>query len=782
MLAVSFWSFFLYQTMNSQVEQRALWYSYLTHSGSIPIPALFLTFVFSILEQHQARRRMLMLIWGVTSLFLIFNYTPWFVSVAPSSGFNYFPCGGPIYPAFVIYFVIAASYGLWLLLRGYRQASGLKRNQLKYLLWSWLIGLSGGSVTFIPALGFEIPPWGFFSAYLITVGFMGHAYAIVKYRSMDINIVLRRGMVYSILLPSLTAGFLIILLGIEHLLRSYIGYSSLVATAIAALVLAVAFQPLKDKVQVWVDRVFFKGAYDYHKTLKETSEAMASILNLERLADHFLSSILADMRVTSGSLLLMHAKGTGLSLLAHRVHASHQKSEPPVFLRRESALVKTLEWDPEALMREGIRDDLASAERDEIVGEMAGLGADLAIPVTLQSRLLAILLLGPKLSGDPFSEEDLALLSTLANQAAVAIENARLYDEVTSIKEYLEHILRNLENGVITVDHEGRITTFNRAAEKMTQWKASEVLERDCRILEEKLAELLLSTLAGGEGRSGVELTLVNKEGKAIPIGATASLLRNQQGHLLGAIALFGDLTEVKELEKEKWKAEKLAYLGTLAASIAHEIKNPLVSIKTFAQLLPERHTDAEFRDHFSRIALKEVDRIDLLVSQMLDLKGNSHPPQFENLRVQEILEEILLLLSKQIEKQNIKVERIYQPGNLAVFGDRFQLKQALWNIILNAVQAMEGGGILTISTSLARDGKKSEGKVVLKISDTGSGIPGDVVGKIFDPFFTTKKKGTGLGLAICNKIIADHHGSVQVESQAQQGTCMVISFPAILS
>jgi PAS domain S-box-containing protein len=675
-----------------------------------------------------------------------------------------------------------ASYGLWLLLRGYRQASGLKRNQLKYLLWSWLIGLSGGSVTFIPALGFEIPPWGFFSAYLITVGFMGHAYAIVKYRSMDINIVLRRGMVYSILLPSLTAGFLIILLGIEHLLRSYIGYSSLVATAIAALVLAVAFQPLKDKVQVWVDRVFFKGAYDYHKTLKETSEAMASILNLERLADHFLSSILADMRVTSGSLLLMHAKGTGLSLLAHRVHASHQKSEPPVFLRRESALVKTLEWDPEALMREGIRDDLASAERDEIVGEMAGLGADLAIPVTLQSRLLAILLLGPKLSGDPFSEEDLALLSTLANQAAVAIENARLYDEVTSIKEYLEHILRNLENGVITVDHEGRITTFNRAAEKMTQWKASEVLERDCRILEEKLAELLLSTLAGGEGRSGVELTLVNKEGKAIPIGATASLLRNQQGHLLGAIALFGDLTEVKELEKEKWKAEKLAYLGTLAASIAHEIKNPLVSIKTFAQLLPERHTDAEFRDHFSRIALKEVDRIDLLVSQMLDLKGNSHPPQFENLRVQEILEEILLLLSKQIEKQNIKVERIYQPGNLAVFGDRFQLKQALWNIILNAVQAMEGGGILTISTSLARDGKKSEGKVVLKISDTGSGIPGDVVGKIFDPFFTTKKKGTGLGLAICNKIIADHHGSVQVESQAQQGTCMVISFPAILS
>jgi signal transduction histidine kinase len=238
----------------------------------------------------------------------------------------------------------------------------------------------------------------------------------------------------------------------------------------------------------------------------------------------------------------------------------------------------------------------------------------------------------------------------------------------------------------------------------------------------------------------------------------------------------------VKELEKEKWKADKLAYIGTLAASIAHEIKNPLVSIKTLAQLLPERHTDVEFRDHFSRIALKEVDRIDLLVSQMLDLKEDSSPPQFENLHAEEILEEILLLLSKEIEKQNIKVERAYDPGGTVISVDRFQLKQALWNVILNAIQAMEGGGILTVSTFLSSDGKKSEDVVVLKISDTGTGIPGDQIGKIFDPFFTTKRKGAGLGLSICYKIINEHRGSIQVESQVKQGTSMSISLPAIRS
>ena len=783
MLAVAFWCFCLYEMLNAQAEWHALWWNHLLHSGSILIPGFFLSLVLTILEWGPDRRKILMPVWGATFLFLIFNTTPWFTSrVRPSSGFNYYPLAGPIYPAFVIFFAIVASYGLWLLLRGYRQTSGLKRNQLKYLFWSWLLGFSGGSLTFFPVLGIEIPPWAFYSTYLIPVCITAEAYAIVRYRSMDINIVFRRGMVYSILLPLMTGGFLVLLLSIQNLYSSYMNYTSFVGTAIAAVILAIAFQPLKNRVQVWVDRFFFKGAHDYHKTLRETSEAMTSVLNLERLADQLLSSIIVDMRVEAGSLFLMNATRTGLSRLGHRSYHSPRQSEPCVFLPRNSSIVRSLEINPGVLMREGIEEDLASAEEKEIQEEMAKLEADLAVPLALQKELSAILLLGPKLSGDPFSEEDLQLLSTLANQWAVAIKNAQLYAEVISIKEYLEHILRNLESGVITVDYEGRITTFNRAAEKMTQWKVSEVLERDCRILEETLAQLLLFTLASGEGQSGVELSLHNKAGKPFPVGATSSLLQNQQGDLLGAIALFSDLTEVKELEREKWRAEKLASIGTLAASIAHEIKNPLVSIKTLAQLLPERHSDAEFRDHFSRIALKEVDRIDLLVSQMLDLRGGSSQSELEELPLEEIVEEILLLLSNQIEKQNIKVERGYQPSTPCILGDRFELKQALWNVILNAVQAMEGGGVLTASIFFFGNGNNQKNEVILKISDTGNGIPGDQIGKIFDPFFTTKKKGTGLGLAICYKIIAEHHGSIRVESQLQQGTSLLISLPAAAS
>jgi len=781
MVVVSVWSFGYFGMTTASEEQVAVWWiRYMLNVGAVFTPVLFLNHVFSLLDWGNERWRTLIPAWVASLLFLVLNFTPWFFSGPfPSLGFRFFIHAGPAYPAFIIYFLLAAVHGLYLLLKGYRQASRLKRNQLRYFFWTWLIGFLGGGSTFLPTMDIDIQPW---SIYLIPICLVVETYAIVKYRSMDINIVLRRGMVYSILVCSLTALFLISLISFEKLFQSYVGYSSMVGTAIAALILAIVFQPLKNKVQSWVDRFFFKGAYDYYNTLKKTSEAMTSILDLEKLIDHLLSPITVDMKVEGSSLLLRNRERTGPYLSTHRFFGRQEEGERRSLLPEDSAIVSRLKRSPGALMREGIKDHLPPQEAEEISQEMSQLEADLAIPVILQRELLAILLLGPKLSGDPFSEEDLQLLSTLANQAAVAIKNAQLYDEVASIKEYLENILRNLESGVITVDQEGRITTFNRAAEKMIQWKASETMSRDCQILEPKLAQLLLSTLSNQKGRSGVEMTLHTKEGKPLPVGVSTSLLQSQQGNLLGAIALFSDLTEVKELEREKWKAEKLAEIGTLAASIAHEIKNPLVSIKTLAQLLPERHGDSEFRDHFSHIALKEVDRIDLLVSQMLDLKEDSSPFHFESLRLEEIIEEILLLLSNQIKKQQIRLEREYCSSTSCVWGDRFQLKQAFWNVILNSVQAMERGGVLTVSTRLSENGTGSEEKIVLKISDTGNGIPEDHLGKIFDLFFTTKQGGTGLGLSICYKIVAAHRGNIRAESQLQQGTSFFISLPAIRS
>jgi len=779
MAAIGLWSLGVCQMMKAGSEAEAMLWTRILHLGSIVIPFLFLRFVFSVLKMDKERQRIpLRLGWGMTGLFLILNFTPWFISrVEPTLVFPYYPHAGPAYPFFAFYLLLVVCYGLSLLINGYQNASGLTRNQLKYLFWSWALGFGGGAYTFLPAFNVDILPWGLF---LIPVALVTESYAIVKFHSMDINIVFRRGMVYSILVVLLTAFFLIVLLGLERFLRTYIGYSSMVATAVAALVLAVGFQPLKEKVQSLVDRVFFRGVYDYHQTLRRTSEAMTSILRLDHLIDRLLSSIVHDMKVEGASLFLMNPQRTGLKLSAGRFYRSCFPSPTCSFIPEEWAVVRRVEWEHLPLVREGIHDRIRSEEGEEISREMQRLGAELAIPVILQDQLSALLLLGPKLSGDPFSEDDLQLLMTLANQAAVAIKNAQLYDEVTSVKEHQENILRNLESGVVAVDCEGRITTFNQAAERITGMPAAEALGRDCRILDEKLADLLLSTLSQRRGRSGLEFDLRIKGGEVISIGITTSLLQGPEGSLLGAIALFSDLTEIKKLQIEKWRAEKLAYIGTLAASIAHEIKNPLVSIKTLAQLLPDRHDDEEFRNHFSQIALKEVDRIDLLVSQMLDLKGEAQPARFEILQLEEIVEEILLLLSEQIRRQKIRIERRYRASSYSTEGDRFQLKQALWNVILNSVQAMEEGGVLTISTDHRVNGEDSGEKLILTISDTGPGIPAENLAKVFDPFFTTKQGGSGLGLSICYKIVSDHHGTIQVDSREKEGTSLHIILPAI--
>jgi two-component system, NtrC family, sensor kinase len=778
LLAVSTWSFgYFGMTMASQEWIGAWWTRYLLNVGAIFSPVLFLKFVFSVSDRGEDRRRVLTLCWGLTLLFIALNLTPWFFQIEPALEFRCYLHGGPIYPLFEAYFFSVAGYGLYLLLRGYQQASGLKRNQLKYLFWTWLIGFAGAATTFPATMHIDLPPWGL---YLIPVCIGAEAYAIVRYRSMDIRIVLRRGMVYSILLALLTATFLVSLRGFEKLFESYMGYSSMFGTAIVALLLAIGFQPLKDRVQALVDRLFFKGAYDYHRTLREMSEAMTSFLDLEKLVDHLLVPIIVDMKLRNASLFLMNRERTGLRLLAHRFYNPRLEEGPHSFLPKDSWIVRRLEREPYPLLVEEMEDDPSHVEVEGIRQEMARLKSEVAVPVAAKNELLAMILLGPTLSGDVFSQEDLGLLSTLANQAAVAIENARLYDEVNRIKEYLENILRNLESGVITVDNEGKVTTLNRAAEKMTQWKVSEVLGKDCRVMGNEITHVLLAAISERKGRPGVETTLHTKVGEVLPIGVTTSLLQSQQGTPMGAIALFGDLTERKELEQEKWRAEKLAYIGTIAASIAHEIKNPLVSVKTLAQLLPEKHSDAEFRDHFSQIALKEVDRIDLLVSQMLDLKGNGSPSRMEDLRIEEILDEVLLLLSNQIERGGIRVERQYHAGPYGTRGDRFQLKQALWNIVLNSLQSMEGGGILSVSVEHRRDGGRSEGRVMLRVSDTGRGISEEHLKKVFDPFFTTKPEGTGLGLSICDKIITEHRGNIQVESQLNQGTSLSISLPAV--
>jgi signal transduction histidine kinase len=237
--------------------------------------------------------------------------------------------------------------------------------------------------------------------------------------------------------------------------------------------------------------------------------------------------------------------------------------------------------------------------------------------------------------------------------------------------------------------------------------------------------------------------------------------------------------TELKESQTVLRRADRLSSLGLLTAGLAHEIRNPLVAIRTFTQLLPERYEDPEFRDGFQGLALKEVDRICGLINDLLSFARPSKPnvsPQ----NINDVVDNIARILETQAKEKNVEVIRRFSSDLPMVWIDREQMKQVFMNLILNAIQAMKDGGSIVISTGVSA---KSDGELVreyvqVEVRDTGIGIPPENLERIFDPFFTSKDEGSGLGLAVSHQIVQEHSGFVTVKSTVGKGTAFFVNVP----
>lgn len=262
--------------------------------------------------------------------------------------------------------------------------------------------------------------------------------------------------------------------------------------------------------------------------------------------------------------------------------------------------------------------------------------------------------------------------------------------------------------------------------------------------------------------------------------GACLSLVAKYVSLLLSNIKMREEMKGMRahyeDIIVKSEAAEKLASLGTIAAGLAHEIKNPLVSIKTLAQLLPEKFDDPEFRNHFTNIAINEVDRISSIVSGLLDFAKISEL-RFESLDMRRLIEAILVMLSSQFVKNGITIQNIFAEHIPLIYGDQFQLKQVLLNIFLNSMEAMPCGGEIIAEIASGKDIVHGE-SVFVKISDTGSGIKEEDKAHLFEPFFTTKGTGTGLGLSICKTILEKQHGEISIESTYNKGTTVTLILP----
>jgi PAS domain S-box-containing protein len=426
---------------------------------------------------------------------------------------------------------------------------------------------------------------------------------------------------------------------------------------------------------------------------------------------------------------------------------------------------------------------LAPVLTDEIARESSEIGlhsrlveADwaLVLPVVSEDVLIAMIAVGPKLSGDAFYRHDLDLLMTLANQAGVAIKNAQLYAAVTVANEYLVNIAATIESGVIAVNASGRVAMFNRAAEHLTGLTAEATRNQRGDMLPACLAEPLSATLSDGQLRTKPEVELPNAgaEGPASrPVICTVSPVRDPVGAVLGAVAVFSDLTPLKELEVERRRAERLAYFQTLAAGIAHEIKNPLVAIKTFTQLLPRRSGDARFFEEFGRISTREIDRIQRMVDRLRTLSrpagGPRHPVD-----VRMPLAEAIELVQPTLEDKGIALMVELGEEPCVVVGNHLELGELFLNLLLNAHDATPSGGRIEVELTC------SDALATVTVADSGPGIPPELLERVFEPFFTTKPKGSGLGLAISAGIAQAHGARLRAHNRPTGGAVFTVEFP----
>src|SRR6266849_500677 len=411
--------------------------------------------------------------------------------------------------------------------------------------------------------------------------------------------------------------------------------------------------------------------------------------------------------------------------------------------------------------------------------------------------------------------EEIVMLSVLANQASSVLENIALVADVVEARNearkllrqvlddqrFKEFILESIPGGLITVDLHGQMTTVNHAARVMLGYHSYEIIGQPA----QKIFPWRILQYVTQSGTSRKEtLTVADRHGQDRTLDVTFLPLRDDQGHIIGTLATFIDVTIVRRLEEEKRRLDRLASLGEMAASVAHEVRNPLASIKTSMQMLLDdladdapnlsgnphpspysvasttRQVDDSMRDSV-RVVLKEVERLDSIVRDLLlfSRPRSLHPVECDAV---EVCERVLSLIEAQCMEANVVVHRVYH-DTPPVLVDIAQMEQVLLNLCINALQAMNEGGILTVACQVRHKSAMDwpvevRGWLEITVSDTGTGIAPEQVERIFQPFYTTKAHGIGLGLPISRRLVEDHHGALYVESQPGYGATFTVQLP----
>lgn len=747
-------------------------------ASGIPFTLLCMFTAFSDEQAHIHRSRVTT--FGLfCTLFVVLSFSPWIVAGARSVDGHLNFIYGPAHRFFGFYFLASFVFALYTLWAALRSASGLRRLQLRYLLIGIVLGGAGGTTTnLLVPLIWKTSAYSGLGPYftLLMVSFSAHA--IIRHRLMDIRVVIRKGVVYVSAMIAAVSVFLVLANIAKRVSAFDTDRISLPQAIVLAGIASILFQPFKNWLQRSFNRYVYRETYDYHRTIREASTQLSSMLDLPSLLDYLSSTIETTFKAEAVTLYLRDSRERRYVAWRGPRSPHWASGNPAPSISEQASIVHLMQQRRHPLVHEEAIRYPNDKLMESAALDLRAVGGNIAFPLIDEYSLAGMLIVGPKRSGDPYFSEDIDLLSTLVSQAAVAIKNAHLYREVVLVNEYVDNILSTMASGVIAVDASGHISLFNPAAEHLTGMSLKARQNASYNELPIAIAGPLRETLVEGKAYSQLETSIHTQEGMILPLVYSTAPLQDRDGSTHGALIVFSDLSRLKELEHEKQRAERLASFGALASGVAHEIKNPLVAIRTFAELLPERFADVDFRDDFSKVVVREIDRIDNLVAR---LRGIASAPQRQtgSVDIRQPMFETLKLLRGQLEQSRTTVRHVTEDNAPFVTIEESQLKQLFLNIFQNALEAMGQGGELSIR--IARTSSSGPSSILIEVSDTGPGMAESVRSHVFEPFFTTKPTGSGLGLAICRSIVDAHRGSIRAENNAvAPGTTIVVELPSV--
>ncbi len=670
------------------------------------------------------------------------------------------------------------------LYRKLRRSAGIEKRQIQHVFFGILLATATGALTNVvgPMIGInDMEPYG----PVFVVAMMGFfTYAMVRYHLLDILVIISRTAVFAVSSTTVALVFLGSVTLVHWISRDLPvreDLRNILPTVIAALVIVLLLEPIRERVQLVLNRVIMRRRYDLNQFLARVGKTAAECVKLDELLDRVSRDIQTTVGASIVRVLLVDEKDPNTLITAH----SSKPDERGAQTHEYAELLNHLRVTSEPLLLEKLVHDRVSNANARIAEMLAELDAYLCIPLFRTSGLVGIINCGQKFSRDIYTNEDVVAFTALSSPLATAVENARLYHKLEEANQHRARILSNMRGGVIAVDTNGIITTINYGVSDIL---GSVDIGSHISQLNAPVAHILEETLAKRRPVLDYETVVVRPDEERVPVVmSTSTLTAGEDDELIGAMVVIYDLTQVKRLEQNVQRAHRLSSVGTLAAGMAHEIKNPLVSIKTFSQLLPLRYDDPDFRATFTDIVPHEVERIDSIVTRLLHF-ARPKPATFAPQDLRAIIEEVLVLVENQLRKGNITVETDFPGPRVDIYGDEQQLHQVFLNLVLNAIEAMreKRRGVLRVRVDYERmqgrrgaKGTASElDGVRICLSDTGCGMSSESLERIFTPFYTTKDEGTGLGLSVVHGIVTEHGGNVYVESSPGQETTFVITLP----